>query len=63
MELQSKTAIYTAKFAAKSQQKMNTENHLVQHTFKFKRKKNVVKKFLQLIDTHFPPTNKLHGIS
>ena len=42
---------------------MNTENHLVQHTFKFKRKKNVVKKFLQLIDTHFPPTNKLHGIS
>ena len=38
------------------------ENHLVQQTFKFKRKKNVVKKFLQLIDTHFPPTNKLHRI-
>ena len=36
------------------------ENHLVQQTFKFKRKKNVVKKFLQLIDIHFLPTNKLH---
>ena len=36
------------------------ENHLVQPTFQFKCKKNVVKILLQLIDTHFSPANKLH---
>ena len=41
------------------------ENHLVQPTFQFKckkkkkKKKNVAKMFLQLIETHFPPANKL----
>ena len=33
---------------------------MVQPTFQVKRKKNVAKMFLQLIDTYFPPTNKLH---
>ena len=62
MWLQSKNAIYTTKFVAKWHQKNNTENDSFNPPFSLNVKLNVAKMFLQLVDTHFPPANKLYKI-
>ena len=63
MWLQSKIAIHTTKFAANNLKIRTRRTRKIiwfNPPFSLNVKTNVAKKFLQLIDTHFPTANKLH---
>ena len=62
MRLQSKTAIHATNLQQNSTRKGTRKIIWFNTPFSSNVKTNVTKMFLQLIDTHFPPTNKLHKI-